>query len=324
MKLIVVVRDEWDNKKANFEKQLSDILTVPWTIDVNPNQIYAYAKDGYAKESLGNCLASYFEGAIYRLKEFVDSYGEHGLNQLNTISHAHAMTMDVDESKQFTYCGADIHEGKLRILFAEDRLGSNIDYALEKLVLLKALNNAPAPEGSGATLSFAARMDIQKEYSPKAEGIQKQIAELLARSDIKLNPNFEDTYAKLSEAGKDQSAEVRPDWQGLLGAFTRQYFEGLASQLKSQKFGEDDLLQEGLNEELTKGQIAFRIVDKLERDLYSEAVFEDGVLYLQVSDALRIRTRIHARHSSLTQRQCTPKTWGVNMDYTAEGLADIL
>ena len=39
------------------EKQLSDVLTVPWTVDVNPNQLYAYAADGYAKESLGSCIA---------------------------------------------------------------------------------------------------------------------------------------------------------------------------------------------------------------------------------------------------------------------------
>lgn len=51
------MRDEWDNKKADVEKKISDILTVPWTIEVNPNQIYAYAKSDYAKESLGSCLA---------------------------------------------------------------------------------------------------------------------------------------------------------------------------------------------------------------------------------------------------------------------------
>jgi hypothetical protein len=56
--LIIIVRDEWDNKKADIEDQLSEVLTVPWTVDVNPNQIYAYAGDGYAKESLGSCIAA--------------------------------------------------------------------------------------------------------------------------------------------------------------------------------------------------------------------------------------------------------------------------
>lgn len=228
-------------------------------------------------------LYSYFEGTIYRLKEFVDSYGENGLNELNTISYAHTMTIDLDETKQFTYCGADIHEGQLRILFAEGNLGTNIDSALEKPVLLKALNNAPAPEGSVVPLSFAARLDVSREYDPKAEEIQKQIAEILARPDIKLSPNFEDTYDKLSEESKSKDTGLRSDWQDVLGSFTRQYFEGLATQLKYQKFGQDDMLQEGFNEVVTKGEIAFRVVDKLEKGSYSEAVFEDGVLYLQVS-----------------------------------------
>lgn len=50
------VRDEWENKKADLEKQLSDILTVPWTVDIDPKQVYAYAGDGYAKDSLGSCI----------------------------------------------------------------------------------------------------------------------------------------------------------------------------------------------------------------------------------------------------------------------------
>lgn len=238
------------------------------------------------KWNILTCVYSYFEGTIYRLREFVDSYGESGLNELNTISYAHVMTIDLDENKQFTYCGADIHEGKLRILFADNCLGTNIDYALEKPVLLKALNNAPAPEGSNVPLSFAARLDIRREYDPKAEEIQKQVADILARPDIKINPNFEDTFAKLSEESKNGSTDLRSDWQDVLGSFTRQYFEGLVNQLRYQKFHEDDLLQEGFNEVVSKGEIAFRVVDKLEKGSYSEAVFEDGVLYLQVSCTL--------------------------------------
>ncbi|KAJ8119759.1 hypothetical protein O1611_g10538 [Lasiodiplodia mahajangana] len=50
------VRDAWDAKKEGLEAKLSETLGVAWTVDVNPNQIYAYAKDGYAKENLGGCI----------------------------------------------------------------------------------------------------------------------------------------------------------------------------------------------------------------------------------------------------------------------------
>jgi hypothetical protein len=58
-RLTDLVRDEWENKKAEIEKELSDVLGPPWTVEVNPNQIFAYAGDGYAKESLGSCIAAY-------------------------------------------------------------------------------------------------------------------------------------------------------------------------------------------------------------------------------------------------------------------------
>ncbi|KAI1644978.1 uncharacterized protein F4817DRAFT_345192 [Daldinia loculata] len=91
------IRDEWDNKKFDLEQKLSDTLTTSWTVDVNPNQLYAYAEEGYAKESIGSCIAEYINGAIYRLKEFKDNAGEDGLKELNTICYAHVITIDLDE-----------------------------------------------------------------------------------------------------------------------------------------------------------------------------------------------------------------------------------
>ncbi|KAI0381100.1 hypothetical protein F5Y04DRAFT_255746 [Hypomontagnella monticulosa] len=297
------IRDEWDSKKADLEKQLSDVLTVPWTVDVNPNQLYAYAADGYAKESLGSCIASYVTGAIYRLREYADHAGEQGLKELNTICHAHVLTIDLDDAKRFSYCGADIHEGKLRILFAPGHLGTNIDDALNREVLLKALNEAPAPSsGDAVTLSFAARSDIRKEWESKAEEIRAQIAQILDKPDIKINPNFEDTFAKLQEESKSGKGDIRSDWETVLGNFTRLYWEGLANQLKYQKFHEDDLLREGFHEAVETGEITFRIVDKLKYYSYCECEIEGGVLYIQ----------------------CTPKTWGVNIDDAAQGLVDRL
>ena len=232
----------------------------------------------------------------------MEKHGEDGLKELNAISHAHVLTIDVDEAKQFSYCGVDVHEGKLRILFQEDHLGTNIDDALDPSVLFKALNNAPAPEG--ATLNFVARADIRREYEPNAENVRTQIADILKRPDIKLSPNFEATYAKLLEARKDGKSELREDWAGTIGAFTRMYFEGLATQLKWQKFHEDELLQEGLNEEVSKGEIAFRIVDSLQKGTYSEAVFEDGVLYLQVSTPSAFVCTCRANLIGVPHTQC--------------------
>ncbi|ORY60916.1 uncharacterized protein BCR38DRAFT_349199 [Pseudomassariella vexata] len=296
------VRDEWDNKKPDIEKELSDVLTVPWTVDVNPNQIYAYAGEGYARDSLGGCIAAYINGAIYQLKEFSRTYSESGLKELNAICPTHTVTMDVDESKRFNYGGVDVHEGSLRILFAPGNLGTNVDYALERSTLLKALNDAPAPEGSSEPMSYAARTGIRQDFDPKIKEIQAKVGELLAKPDIKLNPNFEDTFEKLKKESKVKKTELREDWESYLGSYAISYFEGIVSQLQWQKFEDDDMLQEGFHEAVDKGEIAYRIVDKLKYGSYCECEVDEGVLYLQ----------------------SMAKTWGSNATYAADKLVDKL
>jgi hypothetical protein len=55
---INAVRDEWESKKGDLEKKLAGILGVEWTLDVQPNALYPYATEGYAKDSLGSCIFS--------------------------------------------------------------------------------------------------------------------------------------------------------------------------------------------------------------------------------------------------------------------------
>lgn len=203
------------------------------------------------------------------------------MKELNTICHAHVMTLDIDEEKRFTYCGADVHEGKLRLLFAPDNLGTNIYSCLDSNTLLKALNDAPDPEAQ--PLSFAARTGIREDYDSNIEAIRARIAEFINKPDIKLTPNFEENFAKLAEESKVKKTDLTKDWQKVLGNYTKLYFEGLVSQLDWQKFEDDELLQEGFNEAVDKGEIAMRIVDKLEKGTYNECVIENGILYLQVS-----------------------------------------
>ncbi|KAJ1324244.1 hypothetical protein MN608_10304 [Microdochium nivale] len=296
------LRDEWENKKADLEKQLSDILTVPWTVDIDPKQVYAYAGDGYAKDSLGSCITGYVEGAISQLKYFEENYGEEGIKELNAIAHKHSLGLDLDENKRWSYCGVDVHEGQLRMLFAPSNLGVNISYCLERDVLQKALNEAPAAESSDSKLSYAARTNIRQEYDTKIGDIQKKIAEILANPDIKLNPNFDAIFASLLAESKVKKTELRDDWQSSIGYLAREYFDGLVSQLGWQKFEDDDMLQEGFKEAVDKNEVCLRIVDSLKDSSYCECVVEDGVLYLQ----------------------CKPITWGTNITNAAEKLVDKL
>ncbi|KAK0657020.1 hypothetical protein B0T16DRAFT_50502 [Cercophora newfieldiana] len=295
------VRDEWDNNKADLEKQLSDVLGEPWTIEVNPLAIWPYHNDGYAKESLGSCIKAYVEGAIYQVKYLTGRYDSLAA-EINEIANAKVLTLDADESEpsRFSYSGADVAEGKLRMLFNPKSLGVNIDYSLQEANLFAALNGAPTEK----PISFQARLSIRSDYEPTIAATQHQLAEILGKSDdeIKITPNFEDTFAKLAAYKKTKGSDLRDDWETCLGSFTLKYLEGLVWQMKSQKFNDDEMLQEGFIEAVPSLEFVFRIVDKLKTGTYGEVEISDGKLYIQAP----------------------AERWGTNVDYIAEKLIDLL
>jgi hypothetical protein len=231
-----------------------------------------------------NTGCRYIKGAIWQFKNYSSNFGEDGLKELNAIASKHVITMDVDDAKRFTYGGVDVHEGTLRVLFAPGNLGTNVDYACEKDTLMKALNEAPAAaEGESNALSFAVRTGIRQDYDSKIEELRGKIAELVAEPNIKLNPNFEECFAKLKEESKVKKTELRGDWESMMGRVAFEYFEGLHTQLQWQKFEDDEMIQEGFKEAVDKNEVIFRIVEKLTDDSYGECQVEGGFLYLQVS-----------------------------------------
>lgn len=183
---------------------------------------------------------SYIAGAIYQLKYFIQQYGDDAVKEINEIAHAHSIILDFDEEKKLgSYNGVEIADGRIRIGFAPQCLGTNVDYAIDQTKFAKALNDAPPAPGTSAPMSYLARTDIRIEYDEKIEETRKKIADMLERPDIKLVPNFEEAFAKMTEAkAKDKKKELRDDWQQNLGNYVRRYWEGLAYQAEYQKFGE--------------------------------------------------------------------------------------
>jgi hypothetical protein len=55
--LTIIVRDEWEQKKGDLEKKLSDLMEVEWKFDFNANALYPYAVEGtYMKNNPGACM----------------------------------------------------------------------------------------------------------------------------------------------------------------------------------------------------------------------------------------------------------------------------
>jgi hypothetical protein len=239
---------------------------------------------------------SYIEGAIYQLKYFLQTHGDHGKDEINSVAFAHTITMGEDVSGKISYCGAVIDDGNLRIVFKQGNLGTNLDYALQKLE--DALNDAPHPDKK--PLSVKARLYIEKEYNAEVEELVEKFEAMLAVKPFTLNPNFEDNFNAMKAS---KSTDKSDDWEQNLGNFTLKYFAGAEYQMKYKKFGEDDMLQEGFNEEVSKHEMTLRIVDKLKKGSgYSEIFIEDGVFVIQT----------------------TPNNFGTNVDYVCESVLDLL
>ncbi|KIM94339.1 hypothetical protein OIDMADRAFT_45770 [Oidiodendron maius Zn] len=286
------VRDEWDNKKPEFEAQLLELLGTPWKFDINPLAIYPYAEEGsYGHHSLGSCIAAYADGFIYQLKYCLNSQGSGLKDEMNTVVNTHSVTLFA--STNFNYCGCDVEAGVLRLHFHPNCLGTNVNDAASKLP--DAISTAPQPEGAPA-LSYAARHSIKTDYDSKIGDVLEKASKALQNPNLKFEPGFEELGAML-KTGKD----VRDDWEKNLGNFAVMYFESFLSALQYNKFAEDDLLREGFEEGVPKGVVKLRLVEKLPSG-YNQILLDDGAVVLQT----------------------TPNNWGTNVNDTAAKLVDIL
>lgn len=295
------VRDSWESVKGDKEQQLTDLFGgEPWTINIDAAALWPYGNDGeYARNAPGELIASYVGDAIESLKHWFEYRSEADKSELLEACTARTLTMDLDVDEKFSYCGCKIDdEGKLVIVFGENYLGTNISDALTDEKLDQAVNEAPALSEKPIGY-FPARRDIRGQYEPEVGGVQDGLRELLGDAELTFVPNFESNFAKIraaEEGGRDR------EWkEGNLGNFTLQYFKAFVEYLKSNSFGSDDMLKEGLLEVMEKKEVHFRLVDETKKS-YNETVVEDGIVYLQ----------------------CKPSYFGTNIDQIAEGLIDIL
>lgn len=215
------------------------------------------------------------DGLVSNLKRFVGIFGEDGKGEINTVCSKHQVELAPQDTTKFSYGGLDVKDGVLRLVFAENQLGTNVsDVSVE---VAKALKNAPAAPGTSA-FNIDARNSVREEYDPHVEEVRSSIAGLVNLPDLNLNPNFEHNATMLAK-----NPGENPNWDKQLGSGTLAYFKGLEGQIKRAGFKGDEMLQEGFQEAVEKGEICFRVLDKLTKSTYNEVVIEKGVLYIQVS-----------------------------------------
>lgn len=217
----------------------------------------------------------YLDALVHNIKRFVDKFGEDGKGEINTVCSKHQIIFAPQDTTKFSYGGLDVKDGALRLVSSDNNLGTNVsDVSAE---VAKALKDAPAAPGASA-FNIDARNSVREKYDPNIEEVRSSIAALVNMPNLKLNPNFEHNANMLAKTPDQNSG-----WDKQIGGATLAYFSGVESQIKRAGFKDDDMLQEGFQEAVDKGEICFRIVDKLTKGSYNEVIIENGVLYVQVS-----------------------------------------
>jgi len=141
---------------------------------------------------------------------------------------------------------------------------------------------------------------IKVDYDPEIAKVKAEIATVIGIPDaeLKIDPNFAANYAFLLAQG----TQANSGWQPNLGKATMDYIRATLNQLTSQGFKADDMLQEGIQEALTEKTIRVAAVDKLDKKDTNEAIFKDGILYLNA----------------------TPDSWGSWCSSMGDGIINLL
>ncbi|KAF5311022.1 hypothetical protein D9619_007900 [Psilocybe cf. subviscida] len=261
-------RDKYEANKSDWEAKIAELLGFPLTFNFDLNAVWAYSQDN--APTAGYICGGYVEGLISALERFVDKFGDTGRAYIKNAVTTGEVRLAVNDKKPNETIDGDVRDGVYYILFGADRLGSNQGYQFDELT--RAINRVPY---QGFTL--LAKHSMETVYEPEIDEVREHINEILNSKEVVLEPNFEALYAALQK-------REDPDWQRVLGDAALGYFrDGVASQLERQGFKGDEMLQEGFFEGVPSKTIKLRIVDKIKSGEYSEAVIEDGVLYIQTT-----------------------------------------
>ena len=253
-----------------MEQQASNLLGEKYTFEVNFLQLVPYATYEWPKDHPGAVAKGYYEGFIYQLERFLNSMGEDGKKSLNEAVTTKKVTLEIDESGKFSYCGCDIKDGVFRILSAENYLGTNVSDACEYIV--KAVEAAEEAKGGGG-LSVSAKANVKATVEKEFPDLEKQFAEILGYK-VTLDANLEANFAKLKGSSFNES---------YFGTATLEYYKGFIYQLEYLKFKGDEMMQEAFQEADSKATIRLEVVDELQNGAYyNDVLFKDGICAIQV------------------------------------------
>jgi len=272
-------RDKFENNRAEHESSIAKLVgTDSWTLNINPNLVYAYADEpgSYSASNFGDCVNNYVTSFIDQLKTYTkDGKDEEAKEAIRKTAKQHSVTLLPDDS--VSYCGIEIKDGEIRLLFKPTYLGTNVgdvarDFAKAVDIALDALGENDLP--------IVTRRAIAASLDPAVTKAQEELKKLF-KEDYKVEADVGAILKKLLAAPddiswyKDYVNERAAEWTAL-------YFENAVNQLDQKKFGSDDMLQEAFLDATDKRIVRFEIVDSLKNGkTYNDTLFEDGEYKIQ-------------------------------------------
>jgi len=163
----------------------------------------------------------------------------------------------------------------------------------------EAVNNAVDPAEHRSSISFIASQSVKLKFDTQIEAIRLKAASMLQFPSIKLTGDFETIFTKLN-AAKPLYWDIK---EKRLGDTAFEYFKNAFLEVVRIKFANDDMCCEAFRDAVFRDEVRLRIVDQIAQrnGFHFEAVIEEGVLYIQVSGHLDLRSSVYKLIVTLRQ-----------------------
>lgn len=124
-----LVRDEYESKIDDLKERLQKCLHQDWNFSVDPLKLYPYVEE--KRYQLGYCIHEYYDNAIRALERLTDD-GKDVESAAAINKYAPKKIITIEPGLDFNYCGMDVHDEHIRIIFHPEKVLTNCSDVGEK------------------------------------------------------------------------------------------------------------------------------------------------------------------------------------------------
>lgn len=119
------MRDEYEAKIDDLKERLQKALHEDYNLSVDPLAFFPYTEAENRQNQLGYCIYTYFDNAITALERLTDN-GKDTESSALINKYVEKKTLVIVPEVIFNYCGMDIKDGEIRVIFHPEKLLYNV------------------------------------------------------------------------------------------------------------------------------------------------------------------------------------------------------